>query len=276
MNIKGWKYYNHAAIPTGAPHEDIDISPIENGSIWNIEGYPLLARWTSNFDCDYETGFWYVIKDVPFDISELKAKRRYEINKGNRNFDVVEINPIVYKQELYEVTVAAYQSWPAKYRPKVEKDTFIGNISEWNAYKVYGAFYKENNQFCGYVLLFKEGKYINFSVQRTIPGYEKLAVNAALVYKILIDHDKFLSKGGYICDGARSINHETAFQDYLEKYFGFRKAYCRLQIAYNPKIKWLIKVAYPIRKIFKIIDKLQIIHLLNSILRIEEIVRQER
>ncbi len=31
---------------------------------------------------------------------------------------------------------------------------------------------------------------------------------------------------GCICDGARIVQHETSFLDYLGKYFGFIKAYC--------------------------------------------------
>lgn len=43
MQIDGWKYYNHAAIPTTAPHEIPDISPITDGSIWKIRG--VLRYW---------------------------------------------------------------------------------------------------------------------------------------------------------------------------------------------------------------------------------------
>lgn len=43
MQIDGWKYYNHAAIPTTAPHEIPDISPITDGSIWKIGG--VLRCW---------------------------------------------------------------------------------------------------------------------------------------------------------------------------------------------------------------------------------------
>ena len=42
-------------------------------------GVPLLARWTEDFDCGYETEWWYVIKDTPLDLSKLKKKRRYDI-----------------------------------------------------------------------------------------------------------------------------------------------------------------------------------------------------
>ena len=38
MEIEGWRYYNHAAIPTWAPHESVDISVIRDKSIWRIGG----------------------------------------------------------------------------------------------------------------------------------------------------------------------------------------------------------------------------------------------
>ena len=38
MNIDGWKYYNHAAIPTVAPHEPVNIQPVKNGTIWRMGG----------------------------------------------------------------------------------------------------------------------------------------------------------------------------------------------------------------------------------------------
>ena len=92
-----------------------------------------------------------------------------------------------------------------------------------------------------------------------------------MVNKILVDHEDFFNSGGYISDGSRSINHETAFQDYLEKYFGFRKAYCKLHIAYNPKVKWLIKLLYTFRKILINLDGIGAIHQVNVVLRMEKI-----
>lgn len=38
MDIKGWKYYNCAAIPTTDPNEQSDTTPIDNGNIWKIRG----------------------------------------------------------------------------------------------------------------------------------------------------------------------------------------------------------------------------------------------
>ena len=46
----------------------------------------------------------------------------------------------------------------------------------------------------------------------------------------------------YISDGSRAVLHETKFQDYLIKYFGFRKVYCKLHLKYKPGIKAVINV----------------------------------
>lgn len=37
--FEGWKYYNHAVIPTTASHEVPDLTPIRNGEIWKMGGY---------------------------------------------------------------------------------------------------------------------------------------------------------------------------------------------------------------------------------------------
>lgn len=275
MHIDGWNYYNHAAIPTTAPCEKTNLLPIENKSIWKLNGkHPLLARWTSEFDCGYETNWWYVVKDSSFDISGLKAKRRYEINKGIKYFKVVEINPANYAEELYGVQVAAFSGYPRKYRPKMDKQRFLGGLAKWESYCVMGAFFRETNELCGYALLAKESEsYVDFKVLKTNPRYEKYSVNAALVEGVLRQFGTFLAHKGYLCDGARSINHDTAFQDYLEKYFGFRKAFCKLHIEYNPKFKWMIKILFHIRRFLLIFDGIGIVHQVNAVLQMEEICR---
>lgn len=273
--MENWKYYNHAMIPTTAPHEEVDTRCVEDKSIWKENKNALFARWTSDFDCGYETNWWYVIKDEPFDIGDLKAKRRYEINKGRKNFDVREINPIEYPEEIFETTVAAYSAWPEKYRPNVEKEKFILSVNGWNWYKVLGAFSKEENDLCGYALLSKKDDFIEFCVLRVKPECERLGINAAIVAEILDMHKTFLENGGYICDGARSINHETAFQDYLEKYFGFRKAYCHLNIEYKPFMKCLVKVLYPFRGLLLKLGHVGIIHQISAVLKMEEICKEE-
>ena len=275
MNVNGWRLYNHAAIPSTLPNKEINTLPIDDGSIfWGVD--PLLARWTTEFDCGYETTWWYVIKDGPFDIMDLKSKRRYEINKGIKNFDVKVINPEQYEEEMYSIQVAAYSAYPKKYRPKIDKNSFIDSLANWGQYTVLGAFYRKTNEMVGYAYFeWESDNYIGFKVLKTNPEYEKYSINAALVEKILSYLSNFLESGGIICDGSRNISHETKFQDYLEKYFGFRKAYCKLHVAYNPRIKWLIKLLYPVRRVLLKFDEVGIIRQANSIPYMEELVRSQ-
>ncbi len=270
-HIDGWTYYNHAAIPTTPPHIDPDIRPIENGDVWRMEGAPLLARWTTSHDCASETNWWHVIKDTPFDISALKAKRRYEINKGKKNFVVKEIDASDHAEDLFRVTTAAYGGWDKKYRPTVEKDRFMQAVKTWNWYMVLGVFSVSEQTLCGYALLSKTEQCVNFNVLRVHPAYERLGANAAAVAAVLELHESFLSSGGYINDGSRSVNHETAFQDYLEKYFGFRKAYCHLHVRFRPDVRWVIACLYPLRTLLRKLDRIGKVHQLNALLKMREI-----
>lgn len=272
--MKGWKYYNHAAIPTTEPHETVDLSCFDDGSIWKIDGgHPLFARWTSDFDCGYETNWWYVIKDTPFDISALKSKRRYEINKGKKNFEVRLINADEYPDQLLEVQIKAFSGWPEKYRPTVNPKQFKEDIRHWDAYRVYGAFHRGSSALCAYALLKEYPGHLSFNVLRAMPEYERFGVNAAMVAGIIEDYNERLSKRFFINDGERSIRHETAFQDYLEKYFGFRKAYCHLHIKYKFPMGLLVSILYPFRNVISKDGKIG--SLVSAVLRLEELQRKE-
>lgn len=271
MQIEGWRYYVYAAIPTTAPHMPVDLTPVEDGRIWSVDDQkPLLVRYTSDFDCGYETNWWYVIKDTPFDLSALKAKRRYEITKGIKNFEVRQIVPQEYAETLYEVAYASYQQYPAAYRPRIDRDEYVQSVQDWVDCQCYGAFDRETGELCGYALLYPDGKYMDFRVMKTVPASERKGINAALTYGILEACNDFLATGGYLCDGSRNINHETAFQDYLEKYFGFRKAYCKLHIRYKGIMGLAIKCAFPFRNALRRLDGIGVIHLVNGLLKMEE------
>ena len=71
------------------------------------------------------------------------------------------------------------------------------------------------------------------SVIKTNPDYLKCNTNAALVAFALERYfgDGFSIK--YLTNGTKNVLHETNYHEYLMKYFGFRKAYCRLHIKYR-------------------------------------------
>lgn len=268
-----WKYYNHAMIPTTAPHEIPDLQVLKDGAIWKIERQkiPLLVRWTTEFDCDNETQWWYVIKDTPFNILDLKAKRRYEINKGKKNFYIKKIVADNYPQEILNVQIASFSDWPEKYRPTVNEQEFVESLEKWNYNVVYGGFDCKTDQLVAYSMVTEYTDYLEFSVLRSNPQFERYGINAAMVAAIVEDYNEKLSKGFYISDGSRSIRHETAFQDYLEKYFGFRKAYCKLNIKYRFPIGIIVSMLYPARNWIN--KKSKMGSIVCSLLQMEEIRR---
>lgn len=275
MESLKWRYYNHALLPTTAPHEKIDESVIKQGILWKKKwgGVPLLIRWTTDFDCPKETGWWYCIKDTPFDINSLKSKRRYEINKGKKNFYVKIINPSEYAEEIYQVYKESVNSYSKKSYKLDSKEKFIKNLLKQNSYIVFGAFQNENNNLASYALINKEDDFINFNVLKSIPRYEKYGVNATIVSYILESFNEELNNKIYICDGERNILHKTDFQDYLEKYFGFRKAFCKLNIEYRPEVKFMVNILYPFRNFIKCFGNVLIFNKINAILYMEEIRR---
>ncbi len=271
---EGWRYYNHALIPTLAPHEKVDSEVVRKRKFWSgWQGHPLMARWVTDFDVDIQTEWWYVIKDDKFDINALKAKRRYEINKGKRNFDVKLINPFSYVDEMVKVMIKAYSAYPEKYRPDTDAGRLKEEVMQWTDIVVFGGFSKEDGSLCGFAYLKDYGNYTDFNVLRTIPEYEKLGINAAIINGMIEHFDTRLGENGfYISDGSRSVVHETAFQDYLEKYFGFRKAYCNLKIYYRFPVSLAVRILYPFRK--KIGNERKLSCMISGLLRMEEIQRK--
>ena len=256
-----WKYYNHAVISALSPSEVPDLSPIMGGAIWNkpYDRSIMLARWTDCFDCNEETEWWYCIKDDVFDIGTLNAKKRYEINKGKKNFDIGIIDPMGRIDDLWNIQQKSFMAYPAKYRPKNTKEEFVNDILSWKDDIVFVAYLRETREICAYAMLTEHERWISFPVLKAKPEYEKLGVNAAVV--------------AGICDGERNILHETAFQSYLERYFGFRKAYCRLHIAYRPYVGHIIRLSRKIPKLVQSMSFVSGFSKLSAILRMDAIVQ---
>lgn len=272
MDIQGWRYYNHAAIPTTPPHIEPDLTPIKDGTIWKIDGSPLLARWTTDFDCGYETNWWYVIKDAPFDIADVSSKNQKSIRQALRKCYVKRVNFDDYIDAIYDCYLSAY----AKYENAdnlLERKQFIDycyklgeNIDFWAGFET------ESNDLIGFLIVKVEDNYVELLIAKFNPNYSNKRVSDALYYAVL---DFYLnnSKKTYVSSGSRNINHKTKTQEYKIERFGFRKAYCNLFIEYKPQVKLLVKVTYLLKNILIKFDGNTLIHQINSIIKMEEIVR---
>lgn len=255
------------------PHEDAEVSFLKKGSIWkkgHVGERAFVARFTSCFDCGEETDWWYCIKDTPYDINAINAKKRYEIIKARRNFRVEKVDPTAYIDEMYAVLEAAHAAYPAKYRPQTTYESFSKEYIHQGGVEWVVAFCNNEQdasygKICGYTVTKRQETVVSLVEQKSIPEMQKKGLNAALIDFILLENYPLIFEGGYIIDGERSIFHQTNFQNYLEKYFGFRKAYCRLHIFPRPGYGICLKMLYPFRSLFQKLDHIGLIHKLNAL-----------
>lgn len=271
----GWMYYNHAIIPTTGPHEECNINYIKNTSIWKFDGkFILLARWTTDFDCKGETPWWYIVRDAPFVFDELSSKNKKHIKQALKKCNVKIIDPVKNIKDLFSVYKSAFSKYKlsdneilfSEFKEKCVKDKNNGLI-------YWGGFSLTENKLIGYMIINLHDIYAECCVAKFHPDYLKYGISYALYYNIL---DFYLNnkKYKYLSSGARSINHITNTQEYKIKTFGYRKAYCKLHIKYNPIIGVIVSCLYPFRNIIKQIDFNRTVHQIVSLLHMEEIARQ--
>ena len=247
--MDGWKYENLGLVSDCPPHITPNIDFLCDGwplvDVGKAKKKPLYIKWTDQFDCGHETEWWYLVKDDEFDISKLKSKRRYEINKGNKYFDVKQIDPKIFLNDINRIRVALFSQYPEEYRKENNEEKtnnmyrVVQNNDKWITV---GAFSRESGQLCGYADINILEGYIDFVRMCVDPSFERDGINFALVNGVLESAKPLINKGYYICDGQRSIRHKTEFQNWLVKYFDFRFAYCRLNIRYSKLGLFVYKV----------------------------------
>lgn len=273
-----WNYYNYCMVPNVFPHEVVDDTKVKTGEIFR-GNRALLARWTSDFDCENPTSWWYFIKRDSFDLNQLKSNRRYKITKGIKYFDVRRIDPKDFAAQLHRVYTDAMTGYPPESRVEISFPDFEKNMTALSTsadtQRIYGAFSRETGELCGYIHIPVYEQWAALSSLITNPQFEKYQINAALIYHVLEDLKDRMDGTFYISDGERNVLHKTNFHDYLEKYFLFRRAYCRLHIQYRPIIKPFVYLLYPFRKLLKKADTISLIHKINGVLFMEEIRRAD-
>jgi len=274
MEIKGWRFYNHAAVPDCLPHEPVDITPIKDKRIWKLSDSagktPLLAQWTEDFDCDHETTWWYVIKDAPFVLEELPSKERKSIRQALRKCRVEKIRWEDHLEGLYACYKAAFSRYETAGKPRTVEEFYaqcMGSSEEW-----WAGFDAETNMLLGYITTDVYDHCVAIVSLKFDPAFAKRQVCDAL-YCTVLDHYLNQCQKRYVSSGARNVNHISNTQEYKIRRFGYRKAYCRLCIAYRPGVRLIISVLYIFRKLLRKFDKIRGIHLINAVLLMEEIRR---
>ncbi len=298
MQMSDWVYSDHALITITAPHKCPDTSKIEDGTIWKegIGKKAIFARWTSNYDDDRYQDWWYTVYDKPLDFAAQKKSHRRKIRKGLANFECRVIDPADYAEELARITMAAFTQYPAKYRPTTSYETLVDRFKKLKDlnYITIGCFYngekppcevsegtdaagRIKGALCAYDYIEDCGGHWMLAVGKVDPAYEHgTEANAAITYTELTLLKDDVLKGKYICNGQRNMRHETNYNEDLVHWYGFRKVPCRLNIAYNPKFKWIVMLLYPFRRVLKLLNGISLVNDACVVLNMEEIRRKQR
>ena len=273
-----WKNYNGALLLQGRPphakNDDVTVAEAKQ-ALANWGGH--FCRWTTDFDCGTETGWWYCIKDEAVEIDSLTAKQRYRIKKGlgfweTRRITAESIGD--YIDAMYDVANECFSEYPEKYRPSLNYESFYKeHTAGVQSMHYWGLFDKERNVLQGWAICMCNDGAVSLVVVKIRPSVFKKEPNAALAYEVC---RYYINECGYkyVCDGERNIRHETNYQEFLCRVLGFRLAYCKLNIVYNNKIELLMKLIRPFYGFINIMGKKsKLAYNVASLIKLDKISR---
>ena len=276
MNIKGWKYYNHAVVPTCAPHETPDLAPISDERIWSLGGGKnvLFARFVTDFDCNEETPFWYVVKDGPFVFEALDKKYQKNVKRALDRCEARRINQREYVEDIWRVYSAAYEKYETADN-EVSKEEFVAALQE-DTDEYWGAFNRETGEMAGWMSCQNYGSCTETKKAKYHPDLQSYCRPSDVLHYAVLNHYLNELHQWYVTSGTRNINHKTNVQEYKIKNWNFRKAYCILHEEYRPGVRLAVGVRYPLRQVLMRFDGITKIHQLNALLMLEKLARECR
>lgn len=265
-----WENYHGVLRPEVAPHVLVSVSRKEARQLIRRKKAYLLS-YVSDWDCEEETNYWYVIKDSFGDFAELSRNMRNQVRKALKNCDVKKVGVREIIEKGYDVYRSAYRNYNTVFLPS-DRAEFTRELERID--REFFAVYDKS----GVMIAYGQNSLIDgsceYCVVKSHPDYLKLYPNYALFYEM---NKNYLATGSvkYVNDGARSLSHDTNIQNFLISKFKFRKAYCRLNIVYRLDVAMFVRVIFPFRNIINRF-KSRVFVKLSVLLKLEDIRRRCR
>ena len=278
--MDNWRLCQKCLLNNSAPHNDREgIHEVDVEKVIHVHK-ALFARYTTDWDCGYRTQWWYCIKDSPISLEALTSKARYRIKKGLKNIEVVLLSKnevLLWHEQIKKCFLESFEDYPVKYRPRnPNAESFVKWLVKDGSLDIWIGVNAETHQLCGFATCKRHDDYISMVNVKIPSRCLKTEINAALGYRIV---EYYINNRNYkyVCDGERSIRHETHYQEFLIRVLGFRYAYCKLKVIYSLNMKRVIQLLFPIRKLFmKCSDLHPMVYNIACVLKQEEIARSFR
>ena len=201
------------------------------------------------------TEWWYLVRDKNIDLNEFDSKRRLEIKNGIKKCIVKKVDAEYIANNGYEVYKSAYAFYDTFQKPVGCEEFYERMMSRKDnlVFDFWAAFDKTDNNIIAYFMNRLQPDCCVYSTAKFKPDFLKLGAHQALIYEMT---NYYLNEFGlkYVCHGARSISHKTNVQKFLIDKLHFRKAFCKLNVVYNPIVKIIAHILYPFRNLISKIN----------------------
>lgn len=225
-----------------------------------------MVRNLFNFDQKRESCFWYVVKDNFGGFDELSSRDRGKVRKAYKTFDIRKISKDYLIQNGWKVYIKAAEH----YKVKADIPTREGFLKRMegtdDTYDFWGCIDKETGQLAAFSINHVINDFVDYQTLKAHPAYlQKYYPFYGLFFEM---NRYYLGEKGvkYVSDGARSLTEHSNIQPFLIERFGFRKAYCQINIVYKEWFGILVCIAFPFRNLIPIRS-------LKSLLKMEELHR---
>jgi hypothetical protein len=268
-----FKPYSGMVVPFGPADADYSLTPDEAARALRSLGGTVL-RTTTGFRPSAASGDWYAVicrSFVPVD-EVSSSNTRSKLRRALRNCEVRRIAAGEVAQEGYEVYRRAFDRYDGPDKP-VARDRFAAHIMATDGFddivEHWGVFC--DGELAGYASNYVFGRTeAAYSTLKFHPDHLRRYASYALFHR-MNEHYLGESRVSYVNDGFRSILHGTELQPFLERNFGFEKAYVGIDAFYRQPYRAIVRATFPFRSLIGRVDDRA-----RALYELERVVREAR
>lgn len=262
-----WMYFNHAAIPIKSMPTYSEIS--EDQAMLVIKKLGALLLRNNKKVSLGKTPWWHIVcRD--YNQQELSKNTRSKISRGARRFETSKVSLTWLAENGYDCHVDSYKRY--KNATPLSRVLFASNCIDYDKsglFEAWGAF-KDGGLF-GYILVIREDDGLfTHTIDITPEGLKEYCAYA--MFNTLLTH-YVCNEKTVLCNGTRSISHETNMQDFLLS-FNYQREYAIVQLFYRRDVKVVVNTLYPFRHLVRKLPFNNFFKNVASLLYQEELARQ--
>ena len=189
-------------------------------------------------------------------MEELSSKMRNQVKKSLKTYDVKRITA----EEFRKIALPIYNAAQENYRVKAQLSTQqeIDSLARAMNKEFWAVYTKEGRVPVAVAIntvTRDETQWHGCCEYNTMKCDPQYQYNSSypyygLIYEMNRYYLEYLGLG-YVNDGARSLTEHSNIQGFLIDKFHFRRAYCKVQIAYKWYVGLAVKILFPFRRLIR-------------------------